>query len=96
MDKEEKLKMLQQLDEKNLTNKFVIPLYESEKMGCKNVQYTHKKLEFGKDIIYYKDDEHKNRIYTAISIGIALFIGGSGLLMSKMVNRFWYLSESSN
>ncbi|MBE9592218.1 MAG: hypothetical protein IMF19_01950, partial [Proteobacteria bacterium] len=29
---------------------------------------THRKLEFGKDIIYYKDDEYGNRIYTGVQV----------------------------
>jgi hypothetical protein len=58
--------MLQSLSEKDLTKRFLIPLYESEGMGCHNVRYTHKRLEFGKDIIYYKDDEYGRRIFTAV------------------------------
>ena len=68
METKEKLEMLQKLGEKELTKKFLIPLYESEGMGCKNVQYTHKILEFGKDIIYYKDDEYGRRIYTGVQV----------------------------
>jgi HEAT repeat protein/energy-coupling factor transporter ATP-binding protein EcfA2 len=68
MDKKGKLEMLQKLNEKELTKKFLIPLYESEGIGCKNVQYTHKILEFGKDIIYYKDDEYGRRIYTGVQV----------------------------
>jgi hypothetical protein len=68
MDRKEKLEMLQKLSEKELTKNFLIPLYESEGMGCKNVQYTHKILEFGKDIIYYKDDEYGRRIYTGVQV----------------------------
>ena len=68
MNKEEKLKMLQSFDEKKLTKKFLIPLYESKGMGCKNIQFTHKHLEFGKDLIYYKDDEYERRIYTAVQV----------------------------
>ena len=68
MDRKEKLAMLQKLSEKELTKKFLIPFYESEGMGCKNVRYTHRKLEFGKDIIYYKDDEYGNRIYTGVQV----------------------------
>jgi len=66
MNKEEKLAMLQSLSEEELTKRFLIPLYES--MDCKNVRYTHRKLEFGKDIIYYKDDEYGNRIYTGVQV----------------------------
>ena len=68
MNKKEKLEMLRKSSEKELTQNFLIPLYESEGMGCKNVRYTHRKLEFGKDIIYYKDDEHGNRIYTGVQV----------------------------
>jgi len=62
----------------------------------------------GEDGLYlkqYSDEKYEEDIKRinhitlqngVISIGIALFIGGSGLLMWKMVNRFWYLSESSN
>jgi HEAT repeat protein/energy-coupling factor transporter ATP-binding protein EcfA2 len=68
METSEKLHMLQELSEKVLTKKFLIPLYESKTMECKNVQYTHKKLEFGKDVIYYKEDEYGRRIYTAVQV----------------------------
>ena len=37
MNKGEKLKMLQNFEEMTLTKKFIILLYESEGMGCKNV-----------------------------------------------------------
>ena len=68
MDRKEKLKMLQKLSEKALTKNFLIPLYESEGMKYKNVRYTHKNLEFGKDIICYEDDRYGNRIYTGIQV----------------------------
>jgi len=68
MNKNEKLKMLQSFDEKKLTTKFLIPLYESKGMACKNVQFTHKHLEFGKDLIYYKNDEYERRVYTAVQV----------------------------
>jgi len=68
MDKKEKLEMLQKLSEAELTKKFLIPLFESEGMGFKNVRYTHRRLEFGKDIIYYKDDEFGRRRYTGVQV----------------------------
>ena len=68
MNKNEKKEMLQKLDEKTLTKRFLIPLYESEKMGCKSVRYTHRVLEFGKDIIYCKDDEYGKCIFTAVQV----------------------------
>ncbi|MBU7044956.1 MAG: HEAT repeat domain-containing protein [Theionarchaea archaeon] len=68
MNKEEKLRMLQELDEKMLTQKVVIPLYESEGMGFKNVQYTHRVLEFGRDVICSKDDVYGNRKYTGVQV----------------------------
>jgi HEAT repeat protein len=66
MDKEEKLRMLQSLSEEELTNRFLIPLYESPGMSCKSVRYTHRRLEFGKDVIYRKEDEYGDRKYTGI------------------------------
>lgn len=68
MNRKEKLQMLQKFDEKTLTKQFLIPLYESKGMNCRNVQYTHKRLEFGKDIIYYKDDEYGRRIFTGVQV----------------------------
>ena len=68
MNKEEKLKILQTQDEKTLTKKFVIPLFESKGMGYKNIQYTHKKLEFGRDVVCYKENEFGVRIYTGIQV----------------------------
>src|SRR5659263_28312 len=68
MERSEKLLMLQKSSERDLTKKFLIPLYESEGMGCKNVQFTHKHLEFGKDIIYYKENEYGRRIYTGVQV----------------------------
>lgn len=59
---------MQNLSEEELTKDFLLPLYQSEGMDCHNVKYVHKSLEFGKDIIYYKDDEHGNRAYIAIQV----------------------------
>jgi predicted NACHT family NTPase len=67
MKREEKLEMLQNLDEETLTKKFLIPLF-SEGRGCKNVQYNHGTLEFGKDIIYYKEDEFDIRKYIGVQV----------------------------
>ena len=77
MDRREKVEMLQKLSEKELTKTFLIPLYESEGMGCKNVEYTHGILEGGKDIIYYKDDEYGNRIYTGVQVKKTKITAGS-------------------
>lgn len=68
MDKREKLEMLQNLSERDLTRRFLIPLFESEEMGCMNVRYTHRKLEFGRDIVYNKKDEYGIRIYTGVQV----------------------------
>lgn len=68
MTKKEKLEMLRKLSEKELTQRFLIPLYESQGMGGKNVRYSHRKLEFGKDIVYYKEDEYGNRIYSGVQV----------------------------
>ncbi len=68
MDIKEKLKMLRKLSEVDLTKNFLIPLYESDGMGCKSVRYTHRRLEFGKDVIYYKEDEYGNRLFTGVQV----------------------------
>ena len=68
MEKKEKLQMLRKLSEKDLTKRFLIPLYESPGMGCKSVRYAHRRLEFGKDIVYCKEDEYGNRLYTGIQV----------------------------
>lgn len=52
MDKNDELKILQGLDEKSLTKKFLIPLF-SEGINCKNVRYTHGIFEFGIDIMIF-------------------------------------------
>ena len=68
MDRKQKLEMLQKLSEKELTKNFLIPLYESEGMGYKSVRYTHKVLEFGKDLICFEDDRYGKRIFTGIQV----------------------------
>jgi len=68
MERPEKLEMLRKLSERELTKKFLIPLFESKGMGCKNVRYTHKRLEFGRDVIYCKDNEYRNKVYTGVQV----------------------------
>lgn len=68
MNKKEKLIMMQKLSEEELTKDFLIPLYESEGMGFKSVRYTHRKLEFGKDVVYYEEDKYGDRIYTGVQV----------------------------
>ena len=67
MDREEKLQMLQNLNEETLTEEILIPLF-SEGMGCKNVTYNHGSLEFGKDIIYCMKDEFDIRKYIGVQV----------------------------
>ena len=89
MDRREKMEMLQKLSEEELTKKFLIPLYDSEGMGCKNVQYTHGILEFGKDIVYYREDEYGNRIYTGVQVKKTKITAKSiGKLVSQTVEAF--------
>jgi hypothetical protein len=68
MDRKEKLEMLRKLSEADLTKNFLIPLFESDGMGCKSVRYTHRRLEFGKDVIYGKEDEFGNRVFTGVQV----------------------------
>ncbi|KYK35213.1 MAG: HEAT repeat domain-containing protein [Theionarchaea archaeon] len=86
MDREEKLEMLQKLDEKTLTKRFLIPLF-SEGMECKNVQYTHGVLEFGKDIIYYTEDEFGNRKYTGIQVKTKKITARSNSTIFRQINE---------
>ncbi len=88
VDRKEKLDMLQKLDEKTLTEKIILPLYQSEEMGCTNVRYTHRVLEFGKDVIYYKDDENKRRLYTGIQVK------RGKITKRQAVNVFHQISEA--
>ena len=67
MKNNEKLKVLQGLNEKTLTEKILIPLF-SEGMGFKNVRYSHGSLEFGKDLVFYEVDIYGNRKYTGVQV----------------------------
>ena len=66
MDKREKLKILQRLDEKKLTEGFLIPLFE--KMRFKNVIYNHGVLEYGKDIIYCEETKFHKQKYVGVQV----------------------------
>ena len=58
MNRKEKLEMLRNLSEKELTKTFLIPLFQE--MGFQNVKYNHGVLEYGKDIIYCEETKfHK-------------------------------------
>ena len=67
MDRNDKLKMLQELNEKSLRKRFLIPLF-SEGMKCKNVRETHGIFEHGIDILYYREDEFGERIYSGAQV----------------------------
>lgn len=89
MDRRAKMEMLQKLSEEELTKTFLIPLYDSEGMGCKNVQYTHGILEFGKDIVYYREDEYGNRIYTGVQVKKTKITAKSiGKIVSQTLEAF--------
>ena len=67
MDRNEKLKILQTLDEKTLTERFLIPLH-IEGMKCRKVQYNHGPLEYGKDFIYCTTNIYGNVIYAGVQV----------------------------
>ncbi len=69
MDRNEKLKILQGLDEKILTERFLIPLH-IEGMKCRKVQYSHGPLEYGKDFIYCTTNRYGNPIYTGVQVKV--------------------------
>lgn len=68
MKREDKLKLLQDMSEKELTKRVLIPLFESKGMGCKSVRYTHGVLEAGRDIVYSKYDEYENKIFIGVQV----------------------------
>ena len=70
MDRNEKLKVIQGLNEEKLTKNLLIPLF-SERMGFKGVRYTHGTLEYGVDITYYAEDDFGNPLYTGIQVKAA-------------------------
>ncbi len=96
MTKKEKLKILQKLSEQDLTKDFLIPLFESEGIGFRSVRYTHKALEFGKDVVYYEKDACGDRIYTAVQVKKTVTVHRvqlSGCGVQKKHIRFFCLSE---
>jgi restriction endonuclease Mrr len=63
---EEKLKVLQSLQEKQLVKKVVIPLFKS--MGFKDIKKTHGIGEQGLDLIFSKEDDFGEREYTGVQV----------------------------
>lgn len=66
MDKNEKLKILQALNEDRLRKEVLIPLFQ--KMGFKDVIEYHGPAEKGKDIIFYETDKFDSKIYTGVVV----------------------------
>ena len=66
MNREEKLALLSGLSEKDLTRKFLIPLFEA--MHYTFIDYSHGKLEKGKDLILMEEDNYPY-FYTTARIG---------------------------
>lgn len=75
MEKKEKLDMLRRLNESRLRKEVLIPLFE--KMGSKDVIEYHGSVEKGKDIIFYKMDEFKERIYTGVVVKVGDITGSA-------------------
>ena len=67
MDRNEKLKILQALDEKTLTERFLIPLH-IEGMKYKKIQYNPGTLECGKDFIYCTTDRYGSIKHTGVHV----------------------------
>jgi hypothetical protein len=66
MNREEKLALLSGLSEKDLTRKFLIPLFEA--MDYTLIDYSHGRLEKGKDLILMEEDRFHHRKYIAIQV----------------------------
>ena len=70
MDKNEKLRILKGVNEKTLTEEYLIPLL-STGMKYKTVRYNHGILEFGRDIICYTEDEFGHSVYIGVQVKAA-------------------------
>jgi energy-coupling factor transporter ATP-binding protein EcfA2 len=66
MDRKEKLTMLRKLNEKELTKKFLIPLFQE--MGFRNVKYNHGVLEYGKDVIYCEETRFHKQKHVGVQV----------------------------
>lgn len=66
MDREDKLKKLQNLTEQRFTKEVVIPLFE--KMGFQDVTYYHGAMEYGKDVIFYETTSFGDKVYTGVQV----------------------------
>ena len=66
MNREEKLALLSGLLEKDLTKKFLIPLFEA--MGYVLASYSHGRLEMGKDLVLMEEDRFHDRKYYAVQV----------------------------
>ena len=76
MDTQEKLRAIQKLTEDRLREKVLIPLLRS--MGFKNVRNQHGNVEFGKDIVFCKDDEFGEREYACVQAKATEIHGSAG------------------
>jgi len=66
MERSEKLQIIQKISEKELTTRFLIPLFH--KMGFRNVKYNHGTLEYGKDVIYIEETKFRQLKFVGVQV----------------------------
>ena len=66
MERNEKLQIIQKISEKELTKRFLIPLFQE--MGFRNVKYNHGTLEYGKDIIYCEETKFRKIKFVGVQV----------------------------
>lgn len=66
MERSEKLRMVQKISEKELTKRFLIPLFHE--MSFRNVKYNHGTLEYGKDVIYIEETKFLKLKFVGVQV----------------------------
>ena len=66
MERSEKLQIIQKIKEKDLTKRFLIPLFQE--MGFRDVKYNHGTLEYGKDVIYCEETKFRKLRYVGVQV----------------------------
>lgn len=82
---EYEMKELTQLNEKDFTLQYVIPLLE--KLGFMNVRYEHGVSEYGKDVIYQYMDNFKFPRYGAVQVKVGNISGRADGLLSIIIEQ---------
>ena len=66
MEQSEKLQIILKINEKELTKRFLIPLFHE--MDFRNVKYNHGTLEYGKDVIYCEETKFRKLKFVGVQV----------------------------